>query len=98
MIKRGRGRGSKTSAHLPVEAETAAEILRDGAAASPLLGQMQQPSDRLVTVKDIDYLRWRYGHFEEYRAVRAAGREGGTAIFRPRRRGPFWVLDVCELL
>jgi hypothetical protein len=85
--------------HLRIEADPAGEILRDGAHASLLLARMKQPGDRLVTVKDLAYLRWRYGRFEEYRAVRAdAGTDrGGIAIFRPRRHGPFWVSHVCEL-
>jgi hypothetical protein len=51
-------------------------------------------------VKNLDYLRWRYGHFDEYRAVRTGageGGRGGMVIFRPRRHGPFWVSHVCEL-
>jgi len=43
---------------------------------------------RLSTMKDLPYLRWRYGSFDRYRAVRidSAGR------FMPRRRRD--VVDV----
>jgi GNAT superfamily N-acetyltransferase len=90
---------AKRSESLRIEAKTAAEILGGGAHASLLLACMNQLSDRLATVKDLDYLRWRYGHFEEYRAVQTDADEGasGLAIFRPRRHGPFWVSHVCEL-
>ncbi len=97
-IRRAREQGSKTPAQLQVEADTASEILGDGAPASALLGQAKGVGDRLQTAKDLDYLRWRYGRFEDYRAVQTdAGQAGGLVIFRPRRLGPFWVLDVCEL-
>lgn len=55
--------------------------------------------ERFSTVMTRDYLRWRYGRFAEYRAVRSApGEAEGLAIFRSRRAGRLWVLDVCELL
>jgi GNAT superfamily N-acetyltransferase len=97
-IQRARAKGSKTPGHLRIEAETAAEILRDGARTSLLAG-MKQRGDRLATAKDLDYLRWRYGRFEEYRAIRAdAGADcDGLVIFRLRRHGSFWVSHVCEL-
>jgi GNAT superfamily N-acetyltransferase len=98
-IKRAWGGGSRMPGHLQIEAEPAAEILRDGADASLPLARTKPPGDRLATVKDLTYLRWRYGRFEEYRAVQAdAGTDGGgMAIFRPRRHGPLWVSHVCEL-
>jgi GNAT superfamily N-acetyltransferase len=97
-IRRARATGSKSSGHLPVEAETAAEILRDGAHVSSLSSHANEPRDRLATAKDLDYLRWRYGRLQEYRAARADPRRGsGIVIFRVRRHGPFWVSHVCEL-
>ena len=98
--RRAYGKGSRTPAHLPVEAESAAEALIDGPHVTRLLSRTDQSSDRLTTARDLEYLRWRYGHFEEYRAVQSdAGADpGGIAIFRLRRRGAFWVSDVCELL
>ena len=82
-IRRAREQGSKTPAQLQVEADTASEILGDGAPASALLGQAKGVGDRLQTAKDLDYLRWRYGRFEDYRAVQTdAGQAGGLVIFR----------------
>lgn len=64
-----------------------------------LLARTKPPHDRLVTAKDLDYLRWRYGRFKEYRAIRTGARSGasGMVIFRLRRHGSFWVSHVCEL-
>ncbi len=98
-IKRAGARGLKTPARLQVEADTASEVLADSAYASRVLTHSLEPSDRLATAKDLGYLRWRYGRFAEYRAVRAdAGRGDAMAIFRARRHGPFWALEVSELL
>lgn len=99
-LRRARSSGSRTPERLRIEAPSAAEILRDGARTSRLLAQASEPSDRLATAKDLQYLRWRYGQFEEYRALLAdaGGGAGGLAIFRARRLGSFWVLQVCELL
>jgi hypothetical protein len=90
--------GSRTPERVQVEAETAADALRDGTCASQLLEQITRPGERMATVKDLDYLRWRYGHFEEYRVIATDAGAGGIVIFRARRHGPFWVSDVCELL
>jgi hypothetical protein len=96
---RAYGKGSNTPAELPVEAKTAAEILGDGAYVSRLLAHTERATDRLSTLRDLDYLLWRYGHFREYRAIRAdEGHDPGIVIFRLRRHGSFWVSDVCELL
>ncbi|MGB9183560.1 MAG: GNAT family N-acetyltransferase [Solirubrobacteraceae bacterium] len=83
-----------------VEAEPAAEALLDGDAVGSLLAEAEEPEARLRTVKDLDYLRWRYGSLSLYRAVRVqrGGRLAGMAIFRVRRRGPRLVLTICELL
>jgi GNAT superfamily N-acetyltransferase len=99
-VRRAGARGSKTLEDLRVEAQTAAEALRDGAAASLLLARNNSRGGRMATVKDLDYLRWRYAHFDEYRAIATdpRSRAGGMAIFRARRHGPLWVADVCELL
>ena len=99
-VRRAGARGSKTPEDLRVEAQTAADALRDGAAALPLLARKTWRGDRMATMKDLDYLRWRYGHFHEYRAIATdpPSRAGGMVIFRARRHGPLWVADVCELL
>jgi predicted N-acetyltransferase YhbS len=93
-------RGSGTSQPPPVEAETAAEVLRDGDDVSQLLAQTEAPIERLTTDRDVDYLRWRYGRFAEYQAVRVDTDDqlAGLAIFRLRRHGSAWVSHVCELL
>jgi hypothetical protein len=94
-----RGARSRTSAHPPdVQAETVCELLGDQTHASSLATGQGSP-DRLATVKDRDYLSWRYGHLAQYRAVSidAGGEPGATAIFRLRRHGRFWVSHVCEL-
>ena len=90
---------SKTAEHLHVEADTAAEILRDGERTSRLLAQSPTPSGHLATCKDLDYLRWRYAQFEEYRAITVDvdASASGMVIFRTRRHGRFWVSHVCEL-
>ncbi len=99
-VRRASARGSRTPERISVEADTAATVLDDGAGLSRLLERTGEPGDRYVTAKDLDYLRWRYGRFEEYRAL-VAGEDGhcsGLAIFRVRRHGRFWVSQVCELL
>jgi GNAT superfamily N-acetyltransferase len=94
------GRASKAPAEAPVAARSAAELLGHDAGASLPPAEARDPEDRLATVKDLDFLRWRYGRFDQYRAVRddATAGGGGIAIFRHRRHGPAWVLDICELL
>lgn len=90
---------SLTGARTPdVQAEPANELLGNPARVSAL--ETEDVSlDRLATVKDGDYLRWRYGRLGEYRTVSTdvGGEHGGTAIFRLRRHGRFWVSHVCEL-
>jgi hypothetical protein len=75
-----------------VDAPPAADVLRERlepALISPRAGE------RLTTARHLEFLRWRYGRFEEYRAVQLGG---GLAIFRLWRHGRFWVSRVCELL
>ncbi|MDE3069977.1 MAG: GNAT family N-acetyltransferase, partial [Acidobacteriota bacterium] len=88
------------TASLPVRAPEARETLADDEYVSRLFASVPHPAGRLSTDRDVSYLRWRYAHFPEYRAVVAGaeGGAGGIAIFRPRRYGRFWVLDVSELL
>ena len=79
---------------------SAAELLGDRTFVSRLLAGHEVRDGRMTTARDVDYLRWRYGRFSEYRAVRTepGGCGNGLAIFRPRRHGRFSVLDICELL
>jgi GNAT superfamily N-acetyltransferase len=99
-VRRARAKGAKTPDRLHIEAPTAAEALRDEARVSLLLARKSWRGDRMATVQDLDYLRWRYAHFDEYRAITIdpSFGGGGIAIFRARRQGAFWVADVCELL
>jgi GNAT superfamily N-acetyltransferase len=98
--KRLRGKGELTPARLAVEAPSAATVLNDDEHVSAVLARASAPHGCLATVRDIEYLRWRYGQLEEYRAVRttAGSSRAGLAIFRMRRRGALWVADICELL
>jgi hypothetical protein len=100
--RRGRARATaaRGDARPSIEAQTAAEVLRDERCVSALLERPSEPSERLVTARTPSYLRWRYGHFEDYRAIRlgAEPAEGGMVIFRLRRRRSFWFAEVCELL
>jgi GNAT superfamily N-acetyltransferase len=101
-LKRALTARSKTPPRLPIQAQSAAEVLRDDEQGSlaRTLARTSAHGDRFATVKDLDYLRWRYGRFEEYRAVSVypSGGGPGMAIFRTRRRGSFWMVDICELL
>jgi GNAT superfamily N-acetyltransferase len=99
-LRRASGKGSRTPEELPVEADTAAAVLGDGDYVSQLLAETVEPSDRLVTARDLDYLRWRYGRFGGYHGFRGdTGVDApGIVIFRLHRRESLWVCDVCELL
>ena len=90
---------SRSSERPPLEAETAAKALADDALQPLLRSCASELDDRLATVKDLAYLRWRYGHFDEYRAVASDTGEGvgGLAIFRLGLHRGLWVLQVCEL-
>jgi GNAT superfamily N-acetyltransferase len=77
-----------------IDAPLARSVLLDGAFASGLL-DAHAPDPRLHTARSLDYLRWRYGRFGEYRALRA---DGALAIFRVRRHRSLWLADVTELL
>ncbi len=99
-IGRAQGKGSRTPGQLQAQADTAGELLRDGDYVAQVLGGLEEPDDRLVTARDLDYLRWRYGRFPFYWAFRAdPGMDApGIVIFRLRRSGSFWVSEICELL
>jgi hypothetical protein len=89
-----------TEATMEANAETAGDALRNRAQMSRLLTQVASPDDRLTTDKTLDYLHWRYGQFDEYRAICSEGHDGltGIVIFRVHRRGAVWISDVCEVL
>lgn len=95
------GRGSvDSSVQTPFTAQSAGEVLAAEVSRSRLPPGTPWRSDRLTTDRDLAYLRWRYGPFEDYRAIRAArGRDtAGIAIFRSRRHGSLSVAHVCELM
>jgi hypothetical protein len=85
-----------------VDAEDAARALEDEAGVASLLSEMGDSSTRLVTDRDVDYLRWRYGSAPllDYRAVQMLEGERlrGLAIFRVRPRGTLWESTVAEVL
>jgi len=89
---------ASTAQSPPVEAPSAARVLGEDGAEQLSAAQGTSRSDRLRTVKDVEYLRWRYS-FEEYRAVSAYGDPAsGIAIFRTRVGRRVRVSRVCELL
>lgn len=83
-----------------IHAEAAADALSDREQVASLLSRIEHAPGRLATVRDLDYLTWRYGTLRAYRAVREYqdGRLAGLAFFRVRRRQRSWISIVCELL
>jgi hypothetical protein len=83
-----------------IDAESAAQALGDDPAISALLSGAERPHSRFTTVRDVEYLRWRYGGLRDYRCVREyrSGELVGIGIFRVRPRGRWWMSIVCELL
>lgn len=98
VSKRYPSRGFATSAR--GETELAADALQDGQNVSSLLSETEESTDRFTTVKNLDYLRWRYGALAGYRAIRVEqeGRLAGMAVYRIRRRGSLRAATICELL
>lgn len=94
------GRRARERDLRPAPAQTsAASALADRALLVRLTVPAELHGERLATLKHDDYLRWRYGRWSGYRAVRFdAPGEAGLAIFRHRRHGRFVLADVCELL
>jgi hypothetical protein len=77
------------SAHRPVRAPNAGDMLEHSAAVAPLLEEWQSGEPRIATVRTVDYLRWRYPRFLGYHAVgeERNGALAGLAIFRVRDAG-----------
>jgi GNAT superfamily N-acetyltransferase len=97
-LQRALAKGAKTPTHLSIDAESAGEILCDESHAALLRASTRDAGYRLSTVKDLAYLRWRYGQLSEYRAIRSDSDDAsGLVIFRTRRHGHFWVSHICEL-
>jgi predicted N-acetyltransferase YhbS len=79
------------------ELPTAREALAGDVDPRLLSAPARDRHPRLETVKDLDYLRWRYGALAEYHAVRVKRGEE-LAIFRAREIGGYRMIEVCELL
>ena len=99
LIRRGILARSGTATEPSVSAPRAAVGLRDAGSVAALLQQVVESPERLVAIKDIDYLRWRYGVLDDYHAVRdeRGGVLQGLAIFRVRPIGSRWYARICEL-
>lgn len=96
-------RVESASTDLPrVEAETAAEALRDEEQLEALLSGEDSLDPRLSTPRAPSYLRWRYASAPllDYSAVRLeeGGRLRGLALFRVRPRGRLVEATVAEVL
>ncbi len=85
-----------------VDAESAAEALRDAEGVRVLLEETALRDDRLATPRDVEYLRWRYGSAPhlDYRAVHEVrgGYLRGLALFRVRPRGRLWESTIAEVI
>lgn len=83
-----------------IDAPTAAEALRDD--VEGLLRVARLPGRRLQTMRNVDYLRWRYGAPPRlgYRVIREdrGGSLRGLAVFRVRARGRAWESSVAEVI
>jgi GNAT superfamily N-acetyltransferase len=98
-VKRTLAKGDETPRHLSIDADSAGEVLGDETHESLRRASAAGAGQRLSTVRDLAYLRWRYGQLSEYRAIRSDSQgASGMAIFRTRRHGRFWVSHICELL
>jgi GNAT superfamily N-acetyltransferase len=88
------------STQTPFPTQSAGQVLAAEAPGSRLPPGTPWRSDRLTTDRDLAYLRWRYGPFEDYRAIRVGrGVEtAGIAIFRRRQHGSMSVAHICDLL
>lgn len=77
-----------------------ASAVLDDAPLTSLLDHADGARGRLKTDRTRDYLRWRYGRFDDYRAIRVsgAGSPDGVVVFRCRSHGAYSVSHICELL
>ena len=95
-------RSAETPSRRPpsVGGEAVAEALADER-IHELLRDADRNDPRIRTVRDLDYLRWRYVSVPglEYRAVRLGKRRlEGLGIFRIRPRGRLWEGSIVEAL
>jgi GNAT superfamily N-acetyltransferase len=98
-LLRAAPRRTRRPAPLAVEAAPASAVL-DDAPLTSLLDHSGDAYRRLKTDRTRDYLRWRYGRFDDYRAIgiSGAGAADGVVVFRCRCHGAFSVSHICELL
>jgi hypothetical protein len=91
--------GSRAPRQLSVEADPARSVI-DEAPLTSLLDHSSEACGRLKTERTREYLRWRYGRHDDYRAIRvpSAGGIDGVVIFRCRRHAAFHVSHICEVL
>ncbi len=95
----GRRRSAAPAPEPQVDAPLAMVVLDDGVGVASLLARARCPADRLVAVKDLDYLRWRYA-LDHYHAICEVtdGQLRGLAIFCIKPSRATWKIRVCELL
>jgi GNAT superfamily N-acetyltransferase len=102
VLARSLKRTAEPVTGLAIDAESAADALRDGAAVDALLAAAEPLRDRLTTPKDAAYLRWRYVDVPmiDYRAVRLLDGDEctGIVLFRVRRRGALLECVIAELI
>jgi GNAT superfamily N-acetyltransferase len=86
----------------PVEqgGEEAAVVLGDETLLAHALGRADNVAPRIETARSTEFLRWRYGPPNAYKALTAEGVGGraGVAVFRTQRHGRLRVAHIYELL
>jgi GNAT superfamily N-acetyltransferase len=91
--------GGRTDATRHDGALDVAAALGDDELVTRVLAHEDERRDRIATARDLDFLRWRYGHSDVYRAsVACRGERAAIAIFRVQARGRTRVARICELL
>jgi GNAT superfamily N-acetyltransferase len=94
--------GERGTVELPAEADRAEDVLREGGPVSSLLNETAAPDARISTVRDLQFLRWRYAHAPHlgYRAVCEweGVRLKGLAIFRVRSRGRLLESTLADVI
>ena len=90
---------ARVLAAISIDAPRVSVALADEQRVSALLSEVRVQEHRLSPIKDVAYLRWRYGVQGEYHArlLETGGRLAGLAIFRLRRHRASWNIRVCEL-
>jgi GNAT superfamily N-acetyltransferase len=77
----------------------AAAALGDDELVARVLADDDERRGRIATVRDVEFLRWRYGHSTVYRASVACRDERvAIAIFRVQQRGRLRLARICDLL